>query len=93
MSFLLRKYQMNLKAIFFISGNMDDFKIEALDLGPLTKLNIGHDNKGMGAGWMCDRVEVTNLTSNETTTFACGEWFDKKKGDKQIVRDLFPSKL
>ena len=72
---------------------MDDFKIEVLDLGALTKLHIGHDNKGIGAGWMCDRVEVTNMANSATTVFPCNQWFDKKKGDKQIARDLFPNKL
>ena len=50
---------------------MDNFKIEALDLGSLTKVFIEHDNSGFGAGWMLDRVEVTILHSNETTVFPC----------------------
>ena len=73
---------------------MDDFKIEALDLGQLTRLVIGHDNKGLfGAAWMLDRVEVTNMSDQSTVTFPCNEWFDKKKGDKKIERDLFPAKM
>ena len=69
---------------------MDNFKIEALDLGSLTKVFIEHDNSGFGAGWMLDRVEVTNLHSNETTVFQCNKWLDKKKGDKMIARELYP---
>lgn len=75
----------------FEKGNMDNFKIEALDLGKLTKIEIGHDNKGMGASWMLDRVEVVNTMTSNSVTFACQEWFDKKKGDKKIVRELFPA--
>lgn len=74
----------------FERGQTDDFKIEALDLGQLTRLRIEHDNKGFGAGWMLDKVVVTNLTSQEKVTFSCGQWLDKKKGDGKICRDLLP---
>lgn len=74
----------------FERGHTDDFKIEALDLGQLTRLRIEHDNKGFGAGWMLDKVDVTNLTTQEKVTFACGQWLDKKKGDGKICRDLLP---
>lgn len=74
----------------FERGQTDDFKIEALDLGQLTRLRIEHDNKGFGAGWMLDKVDITNLTSQEKVTFACGQWLDKKKGDGKICRDLLP---
>lgn len=77
----------------FERGNMDDFKIEALDLGKLTKLFIEHDNHGIGAGWMLDRVEVTNLVENSTVVFPCQQWLDKKKGDKQLFRELYPQIL
>lgn len=82
----LTKKRVNL----FERGKTDDFKIEALDLGQLTRLRIEHDNKGFGAGWMLDRVDVTNLTSQEKVTFPCGQWLDKKKGDGKICRDLLP---
>ena len=74
----------------FERGKTDDFTIEALDLGQLTRLRIEHDNKGFGAGWMLERVDVTNLTSQEKVTFPCGQWLDKKKGDGKICRDLLP---
>ena len=69
---------------------MDDFKIECLDLGKLTKLNIEHDNKGFNSGWMLDRVEVTNSKDKTNVVFPCEQWLDKKKGDKAISRELYP---
>ena len=74
----------------FERGKVDDFKIEALDLGQLTRLRIEHDNKGFGAGWMLEKVDITNLTSQEKVTFPCSQWLDKKKGDGKICRDLLP---
>ena len=69
---------------------MDDFKIEVLDLGTLTKLVIEHDNHGIGAGWMLDRVEVRNALDGNSVIFPCQQWLDKKKGDKEIIRELYP---
>ena len=68
----------------------DVFTIEALDFGQLKRLRIEHDNKGFGAGWMLDKVEVINLDSSEIVQFPCNQWFDKKKGDGLISRELFP---
>ena len=72
-------------------GQMDDFKFEVLDLGELTKLHIEHDNHGIGAGWMLDRCDVTNTTTGHVTSFPCQQWLDKKKGDKQVWRELYPA--
>ena len=73
-----------------VLGNTDDFKIEALELGKLVKLVIEHDDKGFGASWFLDRVEIKNTVDNTSTVFPCQQWLDKKKGDKQIIRELFP---
>lgn len=75
----------------FEKGQRDVFTLEALDLGQLKRLRIEHDNKGFGAGWMLDKVEVTNLESSEMIAFPCNQWLDKKKGDGLICRELFPS--
>lgn len=32
----------------FERGMTDEFTVEAVDIGPLKKLRIGHDNSGMG---------------------------------------------
>ncbi|KAK3589063.1 hypothetical protein CHS0354_008713 [Potamilus streckersoni] len=36
----------------------DEFVLHAENVGPLTKIVIGHDNFGPGAGWFLDHVEV-----------------------------------
>ena len=77
-------------ADLFERGKWDDFKLEALDLGSLVRLRVEHNNKGLGAGWMLDKIVITNTTSQEVTTFPCNQWLDKKQGDNKICRDLFP---
>ena len=59
-------------------------------MGKLTKLHIEHDNKGWGASWLLDRVEIRNIDNNDTVVFPCKQWLDKKKGDGQIAKDLLP---
>jgi hypothetical protein len=43
----------------------DIFKINAVELGRLKKLKIRHDNKGGGAAWYLDRVEVEDPKNNK----------------------------
>ncbi|XP_072045883.1 lipoxygenase homology domain-containing protein 1-like [Amphiura filiformis] len=75
----------------FERGNTDEFEIDAKDVGDITKIKIGHDNKGaFGGGWKLDNVEVeTSLGTRKH--FACGRWLDKKEDDKKIERELTPS--
>jgi hypothetical protein len=42
----------------FERGRLDDFKIEADDLGKIEKIKIGHNAKGIGSGWFLDFVEI-----------------------------------
>ena len=34
------------------------FQIEAADVGPLQKIRVGHDGKGMFSGWFLDKVNT-----------------------------------
>lgn len=36
-------------------------KIEALDMGRVYKIRIGHDGTGIGAGWFLEKVDVKRL--------------------------------
>jgi hypothetical protein len=40
----------------FERAHTDVFGIEAVDLGELTKIRIGHDNSGFGPGWFLEKV-------------------------------------
>ena len=44
----------------------DTFTIYAIDLGPLTKVRIRHDNSGNRPGWFLDRIDITDV-NNEIT--------------------------
>ncbi|XP_041436582.1 lipoxygenase homology domain-containing protein 1 [Xenopus laevis] len=89
---------MNLKASKtnknkFERGQIDVFTVEAVDIGPLTKLKIGHDNEGTSAGWFLDWVEIDAPSLGQRMKFPCGRWLDKSEDDGTIERYLFPSEL
>ena len=56
----------------------------------------GHDNAtstkdqvlGENPEWFLDKVEVADPRGPTTTTFECGNWLSKNKGDGHIERDL-----
>lgn len=44
----------------FERNQVDTFVVKAIELGELTKIRIRHDNKGGGAAWYLEKVEIFN---------------------------------
>uniref|UniRef100_A0A3P8XB79 PLAT domain-containing protein n=1 Tax=Esox lucius TaxID=8010 RepID=A0A3P8XB79_ESOLU len=77
----------------FEKGMVEEFTVEAVDLGDLERLRIGHDNSGGSPGWFLDWVEVDAPSLGQRLCFPCGRWLDKGEDDGAIVRDLYPNEL
>ncbi|XP_061116516.1 lipoxygenase homology domain-containing protein 1 [Conger conger] len=77
----------------FEQAMIDEFTVEAVDIGTLNKLRIGHDNSGGSSGWFLDWVEIDAPSMGEKLRFPCGRWLDKAEDDGLIVRDLYPADL
>ncbi|MEQ2279977.1 hypothetical protein AMECASPLE_014829, partial [Ameca splendens] len=77
----------------FEQGMINEFIVEAVDLGDLEKLRIGHDNSGGSSGWFLDWVEVDAPSQGQRLRFPCGRWLDEGEDDGAIVRDLYPADL
>ncbi|XP_072290031.1 lipoxygenase homology domain-containing protein 1 [Eucyclogobius newberryi] len=77
----------------FEQGMINEFTVEAVDLGDLEKMRIGHDNSGGSSGWFLDWVEIDAPSQGQRLRFPCGRWLDKGEDDGAIVRDLFPAEL
>jgi len=60
-----------------------------VSLGDITKIKLEHDDSAINSGWLVDRVEINNMTSNRKWVFACNAWLDKRKGDGQIAREFY----
>ena len=58
----------------FERGQKDVFDFKASNVSPMTKIIIGHDGKGLGAGWQLARVIVENVTAGESRTFEANRW-------------------
>ncbi|XP_031425771.2 lipoxygenase homology domain-containing protein 1 [Clupea harengus] len=77
----------------FEQGMIDEFTVEAVDLGDLQKLRIGHDNSGGSSGWFLDWVEINAPSQGLRLRFPCGRWLDRGEDDGAIMRDLYPADL
>ncbi|XP_036889676.1 lipoxygenase homology domain-containing protein 1 isoform X1 [Sturnira hondurensis] len=77
----------------FERDSIDIFTVEALGLGDLWKVRIGHDNTGKAPGWFLDWIEVDAPSLGKCMTFPCGRWLAKNEDDGAIVRDLFHEEL
>ncbi|KAK1803299.1 hypothetical protein P4O66_004083 [Electrophorus voltai] len=79
----------------FELGLIDEFTIEAVDLGSLKRIRIGHDNAGASPGWFLDWVEIDAPSLGQCLRFPCGRWLDKGEDDdvpyeiKVFTSDVF----
>ena len=81
---------------------MPDSRLQAVGLGEIRKLRIGHNNTSDllhklhsrgGAGWYLDKVVVIDPTApndHNTITFPCDRWLHKGKDDGHTERELVP---
>uniref|UniRef100_A0A7N8XV07 Lipoxygenase homology domains 1b n=1 Tax=Mastacembelus armatus TaxID=205130 RepID=A0A7N8XV07_9TELE len=76
----------------FEKGNLDEFIIEAVAIGQIRRVRIGHNGKGGGCGWFLDKVIVREEGQAEAQAveFPCNRWLDRNEDDGQIVRELVP---
>ena len=68
-------------ADIFQRGTEDEFMVSGAPMGKVSKLEIGHNNKGTSTSWHLDRVEVTcpDVSPEETLVFVCRQWFDSSQ--------------
>ncbi|CDQ62070.1 unnamed protein product [Oncorhynchus mykiss] len=76
----------------FEKGNMDEFIIEAVSIGQVRRVRIGHNGRGGGCGWYLEKVMVREegQAESQVVEFPCGRWLDRNEDDGQIVRELVP---
>ncbi|CAF4159549.1 unnamed protein product, partial [Rotaria sordida] len=74
----------------FEYGVVEEFSIECLELGKLTKLHIEYHNSMFLSDWFLDEVEVINMDTNEKVLFPCNQSFTGRYGDHETQRDLLP---
>ncbi|XP_045645113.1 oxygen-regulated protein 1 isoform X2 [Ursus americanus] len=73
----------------FLRGQTATFSLEAVHLGNLYKIVIGHDGLGPGNGWFLDDVIIKDPITNHEYTFFCHRWLDQGEDDGRIARELY----
>lgn len=53
----------------FERAQRDEFVVEGPDVGDFSKLQIGHNNRGLGPAWHLQHVEVRNQNTNASAFF------------------------
>jgi len=76
----------------FERNQTDSFGIDCVDLGEIERINIRHDNSGIGPGWFLDKI-VVQSGKGEMWFFPCGQWLADDEGDKQISREIAAVKM
>jgi hypothetical protein len=61
---------------------MDEFTLRGKNVKRVAKIDIGHDGKWLGSGWHLNKVQVTNLSTNDSTFFVANRWLDSKNGKR-----------
>lgn len=76
----------------FERGRVDEFEFDLVDLGAISKLVLGHDNKHLSSGWYGEQATLRNATSGVEYFFPIAKWFDRAEDDGKVQRELFPGK-
>lgn len=62
--------------------------VQAVDVGDVSSVLLECKGGGLTAAWHLSSVKVTNTSSGQSTQFMYNDWFDSKKGWKQVRRYL-----
>uniref|UniRef100_H2ZAW6 PLAT domain-containing protein n=1 Tax=Ciona savignyi TaxID=51511 RepID=H2ZAW6_CIOSA len=68
----------------FKRGTIETFNIEAIDVGSIKKIEIGHSS--VDEEWFVESVMVNQPTLGKSYTFKCHKWFARSKDDGLVSR-------
>ncbi len=74
----------------FQRGRTDIFSLEAVDIGAIKRIKIGHDGDKPGAGWFVEKVIVKSEALAKEWYFLAGRWLAKDEDDGKIELELLP---
>lgn len=75
----------------FERGRLDEFIIEADDIGKIEKIQIGQNGKGPASGWFLDYVEIDVPSKGLRYKFAAHRWLDENEDDRQTEIEIYPT--
>ncbi|XP_047683837.1 lipoxygenase homology domain-containing protein 1 isoform X1 [Prionailurus viverrinus] len=78
---------------YFERGRVDEFTLETLNIGTISRLVIGHDSTGMHASWFLGSVQIRVPRQGKQYTFPANRWLDKNQADGRLEVELYPSEV
>nr|KAF6422944.1 lipoxygenase homology domains 1 [Rousettus aegyptiacus] len=78
---------------YFERGRVDEFTLETLNIGNISRLVIGHDSTGMHASWFLSSVQIRVPRQGKQYTFPANRWLDKNQADGRLQVELYPSEV
>lgn len=67
--------------------------IKRIILIKIKRIKIGHDGKGVGAGWFLDNVEIKIPSKGEIYSFVAQRWLATDEADGELEVELYPSEV
>ncbi|CAK7309837.1 Lipoxygenase homology domain-containing protein 1 [Vulpes lagopus] len=78
---------------YFERARVDEFTLETLNIGTISRLVIGHDSTGMHASWFLGSVQIRVPRQGKQYTFPANRWLDKNQADGRLEVELYPSEV
>ena len=75
----------------FKRNGTDRFAVEAIDVGDVQYIKIGHDNTRSFSGWYLESVSMT--TNRQYQMFTADRWLDHEMEDGRLECDLHPKPM
>lgn len=70
----------------FEPGSSETFQIDALDVGELKAIELGHDGVGNNESWFVKHIEIIEPIKGRSYFITCNSWLSTVKGDGLTVR-------
>ncbi|CAF1570540.1 unnamed protein product [Didymodactylos carnosus] len=74
--------------VVFEKDGSKEFDLQSVDVGKITKINIGHDGKGEDGEWYLNTIKIEK--DNNQYIFKADRLLSDEKNDKKTNIDLFP---
>ncbi|XP_035579822.1 lipoxygenase homology domain-containing protein 1 isoform X1 [Zalophus californianus] len=78
---------------YFERARVDEFTLETLNIGTISRLVIGHDSTGMHTSWFLGSVQIRVPRQGKQYTFPANRWLDKNQADGRLEVELYPSEV
>lgn len=70
----------------FQPGSSENFQIEALNIGELRQIEIGHDGAGPNESWFIKYIEINDPIKGKNYFITCNSWLSTVKDDGLTIR-------